>query len=222
MQPNVSEYIDHTLLKPEATSDQIRQICAEAKTHGFFGVCVNSYWIPLVSEVLKDSDVSPVAVVGFPLGAMATQIKADEALWCRDHGALEIDMVLNIGRLKEGNFASVEEDIRAVVKSVSTLPVKVILETSFLTDEEKTKACKLAVRAGAHFVKTSTGFGGGGATIEDIILMRKAVGPKIGVKASGGIKNLEQAIALIEAGANRLGTSSGVSLVQGKSIQGGY
>ncbi len=219
---DIARYIDQTLLKAEATESQIRQLCEQAIQNHFFGVCVNSSYVGLVSDLLKGTDVSAVSVIGFPLGTMETKSKAFEAAECVRLGAKEIDMVISVGRLKEKNYEYVKKDIEAVVKASAGAIVKVILETSLLTNEEKEIGCKIAVEAGAHFVKTSTGFGGGGATVEDIQLMRKTVGPKIGVKASGGVKTLEQALALIEAGATRLGTSSGVELVSGKQITGGY
>lgn len=225
MQPNandIAKFIDHTLLKPEATSAQIVKVCEEAKQFRFFGVCVNSCWIPLVAKELKGTLVAPVAVVGFPLGAMATGIKAAEARWCVENGAAEVDMVINIGQLKDRNLKYVEDDIHSVVLAAVGAKVKVILETSLLTQEEKGLACELSVNAGAHFVKTSTGFGGGGASVEDIQLLRKTVGPKLGVKASGGVKNAEQCLAMIEAGATRIGTSSGVLIAQGLQASGGY
>ncbi len=225
MQPNAAEIarlIDHTILKPETTSSQVLQVCAEAKAHGFFGVCINSAWLPLVAQALKGSPVVPVAVIGFPLGAMSAEVKAMETRWCVQHGAQEIDMVIPVGLLKEKKDLEVEKDIGAVVQNAGGKAVKVILETALLTEEEKVRACQLAVKAGAHFVKTCTGFGGGAATLEDIALMRKIVGPDIGVKASGGVKNLEQAQAMINAGASRIGTSSGVAIVQGLTVKGGY
>jgi deoxyribose-phosphate aldolase len=220
---NLAAYIDHTLLKPEASSDQIQKFCQEALSHGFSGVCVNSSWVPMVVGHLKQSLVKTVAVIGFPLGAMNSSSKAFEAEWCVKHGAAEIDMVLHLGALKEKNFDFVRTDISEVVRAAGAAAlVKVILETGLLNQEEKKAACELTVEAGAHFVKTCTGFNVGSATVDDIRLMRETVGPKFGVKASGGIKSAAQAQALIEAGANRLGTSSGVLLVQGKSASGGY
>lgn len=219
---SLAQYIDQTLLKPEATVQQVLKLCADARTHGFFGVCVNSGFIEIVSKELQSSNSKPVAVVGFPLGAMLSKGKAFEAEECVRLGAKEIDMVLQIGRLKEKNHAAVREDIQAVVKASQGALVKVIIETFLLTDDEKRAACLLSAEAGAHFVKTSTGFNGGGATVPDIQLMRSVVGEKLGVKASGGVKTKEQAWALIEAGASRIGTSSGVELVQGQTVKGGY
>ncbi len=225
MQPNakeIAQFIDHTILKADTTSAQIDTVCKEAVAHSFFGVCVNSSWLPRVVSNLKGSPVCPVAVIGFPLGAMSTQTKAMEAQWCAQNGAREIDMVINIGLLKDKSDAAVLADILAVVNASAPAKVKVILETALLTEEEKIRGCQLSVKSGAHFVKTCTGFGGGSATVEDIALMRKAVGPTLGVKASGGVKNLEQASALIGAGATRIGTSSGVAIVNGLAAQGGY
>ena len=214
--------IDHTLLKPEATSAQLRKLCEEALEYQLFGVCVNSGALPFVASLLKNTPVKMVSVIGFPLGAMSTEAKAFEAQWCAKQGAHEIDMVLNIGALKDQNWDLVKKDIQAVVHASGSAKVKVILETGLLTEEEKIRACQLTVEAGAHFVKTCTGFNVGAATVEDIQLMRKTVGPQFGVKASGGIKTPAQAIALIEAGADRLGTSSGVQLVQNQNSLGGY
>lgn len=221
-QTALAQYIDHTLLKPEASTEAILRTCEEAIQFGFFGVCVNSSFISLVSQKLLGSNVIPVAVIGFPLGAMSTAAKAFEADHCARNGAREIDMVLHIGKLKEKDYTAVQSDITQVVRASGEALVKVILETALLTNEEKEVACRISVDAGAKFVKTCTGFGGGGATVEDIQLMRRTVGPNIGVKASGGIKSRELAEALIRAGANRLGTSSGIALVQGQAIGGGY
>lgn len=219
---SIVSYIDHTLLKPEATREQILRVCHEAKEFKFFGVCVNSSWIPTVVESLKDTAVTPVAVIGFPLGAMSSAAKAFEADWCIKHGAKEIDMVIHLGALKDRNTNLVLEDITAVRKACSKAILKVIIETGVLSMEEKELSCKLSKQAGADFVKTCTGFNIGSATVQDIELMRAAVGTQLGVKASGGIKTLAQAQALIQAGANRLGTSSGVLLAQGQQAQGGY
>lgn len=219
---NLARMIDHTLLKPESTLAQIHKLCQEARDHHFFSVCVNSTWVTTAVAELKGSEVKTVAVIGFPLGAMATAAKAFEADWCVRHGAAEIDMVINLGALKDRNLDLVEQDIASVVKAAAGAPVKVILETGLLTQEEKRLACQAAVRAQAHFVKTCTGFSVGSATAEDVQLMRQEVGPQMGVKASGGIKSAEQAELLIEAGADRLGTSSGVALSQGKNSAEGY
>ena len=218
----VAQMIDHTLLKPDATAAQIITLCQEAKANKFFGVCVNSCWLETIVHELNNSSVVPVCVVGFPLGAMSAKAKAFEAQWCAENGAREIDMVINVGQLKDKNYDYVRKDISAVVKASGNAKVKVIIETSLLDHDEKIAACSLSVEAWAHFVKTSTGFNGGGATIADIELMKHIVGSELGVKASGGIKNKEQALALINAGANRLGTSSGVAIVAGKTAAGGY
>ena len=214
---NLNQYIDHTLLKPDATSAQINQLTQEALQFQFAGVCVNSAYIEKVSQNLKGSSVLSVAVIGFPLGAMSTESKAFEASDCAKKGAQEIDMVINIGALKDQNYDFVLKDIAAVVKAAAPAQVKVIIETALLTREEKIKACELSAQAKAHFVKTCTGFNGGSASVEDIQLMRQVVGPQIGVKASGGIKSVEQAQSLIAAGANRLGTSSGVALANNQT-----
>ena len=218
----LASYIDHTLLKPEATQNQLRKLCEEALEYQLFGICVNSGAVPFVAEILKTTPVKLVAVVGFPLGAMNSESKAFEASWCVKHGADEIDMVINIGAIKDQNWSLVKSDIQAVVRASAKAPVKVILETGLLTNEEKIQACQVCVEAGAHFVKTCTGFNVGAASVEDIQLMRKTVGPKFGVKASGGIKTPAQAVALIDAGADRLGTSAGVQLVQNQNSSGGY
>jgi len=207
--------IDHTLLKPTATDDQIRALCAEAAAAGFASACVNPCHVPLAAACLAGSPVRACAVVGFPLGASASRIKAAEAALAVAQGAAEVDMVLNVGFLKSGRAADVESDIRAVVAAAAGAVVKVILETCFLSDAEKRTACGLAVAAGAHFVKTSTGFGSGGATAADVRLLREAVGPDIGVKASGGIRTLADALAMLDAGASRIGTSAGVEIIAG-------
>ena len=199
--------IDYTCLRADATQADIELLCSEALEFGYATVCVNSYWIPLASNLLKGSAVKPITVVGFPLGANLSSVKAFEASEAISHGALEIDMVLNIGALRTGDTEAVLEDIKAVVEASKPKLVKVILETALLTEQQKITACKLAQQAGAHFVKTSTGFSNSGATVADIKLMRETVGPQMGVKASGGIKTREEALALIAAGANRLGTS---------------
>jgi deoxyribose-phosphate aldolase len=219
---NLASYIDHTLLKPEATASQIHQLCEEAREHGFYSVCVNSLFVPLCKKLLENSAVKVCAVVGFPLGAMSTPAKAFETSWAVQNGADEIDMVLQIGSLKGHQEELVEKDIAAVVLAADGRPVKVIIETSLLSAEEKVQACLLSKRAKAHFVKTSTGFNGGGATVEDVLLMKKTVGEALEVKASGGIKNVAMAEALIAAGASRLGTSSGVQLVANQTAQGAY
>ena len=210
----LNKYIDHTLLKADATPDQVKKICAEAREYGFKSVCVNSCYAKLVSTELADSNVLTCCVVGFPLGAMMTEAKANEALCAANAGAQEIDMVINIGMAKAGAWDFVESDIRAVVEAVrGRAIVKVIIETCLLTDDEKRRACECAVAAGAHFVTTSTGFSTGGATAEDIALMRATVGPDIGVKASGGIRTRNDAVRMIEAGANRIGASASIAIV---------
>jgi deoxyribose-phosphate aldolase len=209
----MADCIDHTLLKPTATVDQIAALCGEAAAAGFAAVCVNPCHVPLAAARLAGSLVKVCSVIGFPLGANSTYIKAEEARRAVEQGAGEVDMVMQIGALKAGKLVDVEEDILQVVKAAGSAPVKVIIEACFLTDEEKTAACKLAVSAGAKFVKTSTGFGSGGATPADVRLMRSTVGPAFGVKASGGIRTLEDALAMLEAGANRLGTSSGMQIL---------
>ena len=211
----LNRYIDHTLLKPEATTAQVKKICDEALENHFASVCVNSCYVPFVADQLQGSDVKTCCVVGFPLGAMLSSAKAAETMLSVEAGAQEIDTVINIGAAKEHNWKFVEDDIRAVVKAAQPRAlVKVIIEACLLTDEEKKEACLCAKRAGADFVKTSTGFSTGGATIADVRLMREAVGPDMGLKAAGGVRTGEDAAAMIEAGATRLGTSAGVKLVQ--------
>ena len=218
--PSLAKYIDHTILKPEASIDDVRKICEEAKKYRFASVCVNSCYIKFVSDSLKGSGVASCCVVGFPLGAMIPEAKAGEALCSANNGAKEIDMVINVGAVKSGDWKLVFSDIEGVVKAVQGRAiVKVILETCLLTDEEKVKACAVSKLAGAHFVKTSTGFSKGGATAEDVKLMRETVGPEMGVKASGGVRTFEEAVKMINAGATRLGTSSGVTLVSGDNIK---
>ena len=214
--------IDHTLLKPEATPEDIRQLCEEARQYGFASVCVNSSHVPRARAHLGGSQVKVCAVVGFPLGAMAPGAKAFEAREAVRYGASEIDMVMNIGALKDGDYALVQEDISKVVIASRPAKVKVILETGMLNDEEKVAACTLAKLAGAHYVKTSTGFGKGGATVADVALMRRVVGGSMGVKASGGIKTQEDAVNMVRAGANRLGCSAGVAIVTGKKSTASY
>jgi len=207
--------IDHTLLKPEATPQQIAQLCAEAREHRFAAVCVNPVYVPLAADLLASSEIEVATVVGFPLGATPTAVKVFETLQAIQDGATEIDMVLPIGLLKAGRYDKVAQDINTVAQAAHAAGaiVKVILETALLTDEEKIAACLLSKHAGADFVKTSTGFGPGGATVEDIVLMRRVVDPHLGVKAAGGIRTFAQAKAMVEAGANRLGASAGVRLV---------
>lgn len=211
---NIAKYIDHTLLKPDATKEQIKQICNEAKKHGFQSVCVNPSRVEFVSKQLAGSEVLTCCVIGFPLGATLSSVKAFEAASVIELGASEIDMVMNIGAAKDGNWDLVESDIKSVVDAVNGKAiVKVIIETCLLTDAEKELSCKCAMAAGADYVKTSTGFSSGGATIKDVALMHSIVGSNMGVKASGGISTNEAAEKLIAAGASRLGTSNGVRLL---------
>lgn len=220
---DIAKYIDHTLLKAEATEAQIAALCEEAKSFGFASVCVNPAWVSYAKEKLSGSGVKVCTVIGFPLGATTSETKVFETKNAIENGAEEVDMVINIGWLKSGRFDLVKEDIRKVAEAAAGKAlVKVIIETCLLTEEEKVRACQLAVEAGADFVKTSTGFSVGGATVEDVRLMRETVGTKAGVKASGGIRTLEDAKKMIEAGATRLGTSSGTAIVQGKTGGQGY
>lgn len=205
--------IDHTILKASATAEDVRRLCAEAKAHGFASVCVNPVHAALVSRELAGSGVLTCCVVGFPLGANATEIKAAEAEFAVSQGAEELDMVIDIGALKAGDTERVRKDIAAVVDAAAGRTVKVIIETCYLTDDEKRQACRAAMEAGAHFVKTSTGFGSGGATVEDIRLMRETVGDSMKVKASGGVRTYADAAAMIEAGADRIGASSGIAIL---------
>ena len=209
----IAAMIDHTLLKPEAMPEQIEKLCAEAAAYHFASVCVNPVYIPLAAKLLQGTGVKVCCVVGFPLGAITPEQKAAEAASCAAMGAEELDMVIHVGAAKAGDWALVQRDIEGVVKAAAGRTVKVILETCLLTDEEKRKACLAAKAAGAHFVKTSTGFSTGGATAADIALMRKTVGPEMGVKASGGIRDYAAAMAMIEAGANRIGASAGIAIV---------
>ena len=219
----LNKFIDHTLLKPEATQEMIDKLCAEAKEHDFMSVCVNPYWVKRSAELLAGTDVKVCTVIGFPLGANTTAAKVAETRDAIANGATEVDMVLNVGALKSGDLETVKQDVAAVKDAAGDILLKVILETGLLTDQEKEIACKLCVEAGADYVKTSTGFGPGGTTVEDIALMRKTVGPDIGVKASGGVRGGEAALAMIEAGASRIGTSSGISIVTGAKTTGsGY
>lgn len=220
--PSIASTIDHTLLKPDAREADIEQLCAEAIEHGFHSVCVNSSRVAFAARSLAGSKVKIAAVTGFPLGAMSTEAKAYETRIAVRDGADEIDTVIAIGHLRDGDTAYVLNDLKAVVSAADGRPVKIILETSLLTHEEKILGCKLAVEGGAAFVKTSTGFAGGGATIEDVKLFRETVGSSGKVKASGGIRDMATALAMIEAGADRLGTSAGVAIVTGFASQGGY
>lgn len=209
----IAQMVDHTLLKVDATEAEIVKLCEEAMEHNFFSVCVNPTWVELASEQLKNSKVAVCTVIGFPLGASSSAAKAYETEVAIKHGATEVDMVINIGALKDKDYDKVESDIKAVVGSTrDEALVKVIIETSLLTDEEIVKACELAVLAKADFVKTSTGFSTGGATVEAVTLMRETVGPDIGVKASGGIRDRKTAEEMIAAGATRIGASSGIEI----------
>ena len=214
---SLASRIDHTLLKPDATPEQIAQLCFEARKHGFASVCVNPAWVKLCAQLLEGSSVKVCTVIGFPLGASAPEVKAFECRNALAHGASEIDMVINIGALKARDLDLVARDIRGVVAAAHGRKaiVKVIIEAVLLTDEEKTIACLLAKEAGADFVKTSTGFAGGGATVHDVALMRRVVGPEMGVKAAGGVRTYEDAESMIQAGATRIGASAGVKIIQG-------
>lgn len=215
---NIAMSIDHTLLNPESTQQQIIQLCKEAETYEFATVCVNPYWVPLAVKQLQETNVGITTVIGFPLGATSTFSKMTETRDAIAAGATEIDMVINVGALKSGDDEAVYDDIAQVVnKAADKVIVKVIIETALLTNEEKERACEIAKKAGAHFVKTSTGFNGGGATVEDIELMRRVVGSQLGVKASGGIRDLATAKAMISAGATRIGASSSIAIVKGES-----
>ena len=218
----INQYIDHTLLKPESRQDQIDKLIREAKTYNFASVCINPTWVSYAAKALEGTDIKVCTVIGFPLGATTSAVKAFETKDAISHGADEVDMVINIGQAKSGHFAFVEEDIRAVVEASGDKLVKVIIETCLLTDKEKIKACQAAVAAGADFVKTSTGFSIAGAKLEDVRLMRQTVGPDVGVKAAGGTRSLEDAQAFIEAGATRIGTSAGVTIMEGKQTNSGY
>ena len=218
----LASYIDHTLLATNATEEKIVQLCQEAKQHAFASVCVNSCWTARCAQLLKDSPVKVCTVVGFPLGAMKSESKAFEAAQAIADGASEIDMVINVGYLKEGRLDAVEQDIRKVREACKEHLLKVIIETCLLSDEEKRIACRLSVSAGADFVKTSTGFSTGGATEQDVALMRSEVGDAVGVKASGGVRSYETAVAMIASGASRLGTSSGIAIIQGAASHAAY
>lgn len=205
--------IDHTLLKPTTTKKDIMRLCREAKKYRFAAVCVNPTYVSLAAKLLKNTDVKVCTVIGFPLGATTTEVKAFETENAIKNGAQEVDMVINIGMLKSGNYGFVKRDIEAVVKAAGDAITKVIIETCYLSDKEKVKACMLAKKAGADYVKSSTGFGSRGATIADVRLMRKIVGKKMGVKAAGGIRTFEDAVAMIKAGATRIGTSHAMSIM---------
>lgn len=216
MSNDLAKYIDHTQLKPDTTKEKITQIIKEAKEYEFASVCVNPHWVSYCSQELKNTKVKVCTVIGFPLGATSTETKVFETEQAIKDGATEVDMVINVGELKSGNPDFVKADIKAVVDAADGKALtKVIIETSLLTEEEKVEACLLAKDAGADYVKTSTGFSGGGATIEDIRLMRETVGPEMGVKASGGVRDLETTRQMIEAGATRIGASAGIDIVQG-------
>jgi deoxyribose-phosphate aldolase len=220
----IEQYIDHTLLKQQASEEDIIKVCTEAKEYGFASVCANAYYTSLVSKELKGSNVKTCIVVGFPLGATTKEVKAFEAKQAIENGAQEIDMVVNVGAIKSNKYDVVKEDIEAVVEASSGKAlVKVILETCLLTDDEKIKVIEICKEVGANFVKTSTGFSTGGATVHDIELMRKTVGPNMGVKASGAVRTAEDAKAVIEAGASRIGASSSIAIVNGtKDSNSGY
>ncbi|PLT34652.1 deoxyribose-phosphate aldolase [Bacillus sp. V5-8f] len=220
---NVAGLIDHTLLKADATKQQIKTLCEEAREYKFASVCVNPTWVSYAADLLKGSGVKVCTVIGFPLGANTPETKAFETRNAIENGADEVDMVINIGAIKDKDDELVERDIRAVAEAAKGKALtKVIIETSLLTEEEKVRACKLSVKAGSDYVKTSTGFSTGGATAEDVVLMRKTVGPHIGVKASGGVRNTEDAQRVIEAGATRIGASAGVSIVKGLTAESDY
>jgi deoxyribose-phosphate aldolase len=221
--PDIAGMIDHTLLKPDATADQIAQLCYEARKYKFASVCVNPTHVKLCAELLQGTSVKVCTVIGFPLGASSAEVKAFEAETAIHDGATEIDMVINIGAIKAGDHTLAAKDIHEVVRvgHAHNALVKVIIETALLTDEEKITACLLAKEAGADFVKTSTGFSGGGATVEDVALMRRVVGPEMGVKASGGVRDYDDAEKMVAAGATRLGASAGVKIVQGAKDHNG-
>ncbi|NLV89190.1 MAG: deoxyribose-phosphate aldolase [Tissierellia bacterium] len=215
MMKDILGIIDHTLLKPDATDSMIENLCKEAIEYNFCAVCVNPYFVKLAKDLLKDTDIKVATVIGFPLGASTKEVKAFETLDAIKNGADEIDMVINIGALKNKDYDLVKEDIRSVVEAAKGKAiVKVIIETCLLTEDEKKKACELSLEVGADFVKTSTGFSTGGATVEDVKLMKSVVGNEMGIKASGGIRDLETARRMVEAGATRLGASSGVKIAQ--------
>jgi len=214
---NLARYIDHTLLKSEASLADIEKLCAEARDHNFYAVCVNGSWVTQARHFLDGCDVKVATVVGFPLGATDSDTKRFETEAAIDNDAQEIDVVINIGRLKGGDDKYILRELRDVVEAAAERPVKVIIETCLLTNAEKIRACRIVLEAGAQFVKTSTGFSTGGATIADVKLLREIVGEKFGVKAAGGIRDTATALAMIEAGATRLGTSSGVAIVRSMS-----
>ncbi len=220
---NLNKYIDHTVLKADTPQATVQKIIDEAIQYDFMSVCLNPTWVSFAAEKLAATDVKVCTVIGFPLGANTSAVKAFEAAEAVKNGADEVDMVINIGAAKDGDWDLVESDIQAVVDASGDVLTKVIIETSLLTDEEKVKACQAAVRAGADFVKTSTGFSTAGATVADIAIMRQTVGPDLGVKASGGVRSMADAEAMIAAGATRLGTSNGVEIMKGNIADGnGY
>ena len=220
---DIAQYIDHTLLKPEATAEEIDKLCDEAKKHKFYSVCVNTSRVARCARNLQGSAVKVCAVVGFPLGAMSGRAKNFETRHAIEDGAKEIDMVINVGALKSKDFKAVEEDIKWVKRACTrNVILKVIIETALLADDEKVLVCQIAKNAGANFVKTSTGFSHHGATVKDVRLMRRTVGPKLGVKAAGGVRSFDDAVEMIKAGATRLGTSAGVKIVGGEATDGGY
>jgi deoxyribose-phosphate aldolase len=221
----IARLIDHTLLKPDATPDKIVKLCAEARDNGFASVCVNPYWVPVVIRELAGSAVKACTVIGFPLGANSTATKVFETRDALQAGAQEIDMVINVGALIGGDTSTVQTDIAGVVREAHAAGaiVKVILETCLLSNDQKVTACKLCVEAGADFVKTSTGFSTGGATLDDVRLMRQTVGPKLGVKASGGVRSYDEVMKMVQAGATRIGTSSGIAILAGATAtEGAY
>lgn len=218
----INKLIDHTLLKAFSTEEEIKKLCDEAKTYDFMSVCVNPTNIAFAKKQLEGSDVLVCTVIGFPLGANTSEVKVVETLDAIANGADEIDMVINVGQAKMHNYEYVQEEIRMVVSAAAGKTVKVIIETCYLTDEEKVECCKAAKAAGATFVKTSTGFGPAGATKEDIALMRETVGPEMGVKAAGGVRNLDDLVAMVENGATRIGTSGGVAIMQNASVETDY
>ncbi|MBP1947582.1 deoxyribose-phosphate aldolase [Virgibacillus litoralis] len=223
MNMDLAKYIDHTQLKPDTKKEKIAQIVKEASENGFASVCVNPYWVPFCYENLKNTEVKVCTVIGFPLGATSTETKVFETKQAIKDGATEVDMVINVGELKSNNDEAVKNDIKAVVNAAEGKALtKVIIETSLLSDDEKVRACQLAKQAGADFVKTSTGFSGGGASVHDIKLMRETVGSEMGVKASGGVRDLESTKAMIDAGATRIGASAGVDIIAGNKGTDNY
>lgn len=217
----INKYIDHTVLKATSQKKEIKKLCEEAIEYGFYSVCVNGCNVPFAYDLVKNTEVKVAAVVGFPLGAMSMEAKIFEAERAVEEGASEIDMVINIGALKDKDYAYVEKEIAEIKKAIGNKVLKVIIETCYLTEEEKIKACELSVNAKADFVKTSTGFGTGGATFEDVALMKKVVGDKAQIKASGGVKDLATAQRYIEMGVTRLGTSSGIEIIKGMEVEKG-